>query len=104
MQSSNFSLRLPKSLLLAVRQAAEADGVSANQFIVVALAEKTSVMRATDRMFAKRAARADVPRALAILEKAGRGNPPMRGDALPKTRTARSQTKKAVENVDGQKG
>jgi hypothetical protein len=35
-----------------------------------------------EKYFAERAVRADVPKALAILERAGVGNPPVKGDKL----------------------
>jgi len=85
MRKSNFALRLQPSLLEEARRVAEAEGVALNQFINVAVAEKLSAMR-TERYFAERAAKADVPKALAILERAGVGNPPMVGDELPKRR------------------
>jgi hypothetical protein len=36
----------------------------------------------TERYFAERAARADIPKALEILKRAGVGNSPAKGDAL----------------------
>ncbi|OIQ65278.1 hypothetical protein GALL_531640 [mine drainage metagenome] len=52
-----------------------------NQLINVALAEKLSALR-TETYFAERAARADVPKALAILGKAGAGRVPDKGDEI----------------------
>jgi hypothetical protein len=57
--------------------------VALNQLINVAVAEKLSALR-TESYFKERAARADIPKALAILDKAGKGAPPMKGDKLPK--------------------
>jgi len=85
MRKSNFALRLQPSLLDEARKVAETEGVALNQFINVAVAEKLSALR-TASYFEERAARADVPRALSILRSAGVGNPPMKGDALPKKR------------------
>jgi hypothetical protein len=48
----------------------------------VAVAEKLSAIR-TESDFQERAARADIPRALRVLGRAGKGNPPMKGDELP---------------------
>ncbi|HEY7247264.1 MAG TPA: toxin-antitoxin system HicB family antitoxin [Xanthobacteraceae bacterium] len=79
MRKSNFALRLQRSLLNEARQLAATEGVALNQLINVALAEKLSALR-TEKYFAERAARAKVPKALAILKRAGIGNPPMRGD------------------------
>ena len=49
---------------------AATEGVALNQFINVALAEKLSALR-TEDYFKERAARADIPRALDILKRAG---------------------------------
>jgi hypothetical protein len=81
MRKSNFALRLQPSLLVEARQTAAAEGVALNQLINVAVAEKLSALR-TEKYFAERAARADIPRALAILRRAGVGNPPVKGDNL----------------------
>lgn len=81
MRKSNFALRLQPSLLDEARKLAESEGVALNQLINVAVAEKLSALR-TETYFAERAARADLPKALAILKKAGAGNAPMKGDEL----------------------
>lgn len=81
MRKSNFALRLQQSLLDEARKVAEAEGVALNQFINVAVAEKLSALR-TERYFLERAARADIPRALDILKRAGVGNAPEKGDEL----------------------
>jgi hypothetical protein len=88
MSKSAFRLRLQPSLLDEARKLAEAEGVALNQLINVAVAEKLSALR-TEKYFAERAARADIPKALAILKRAGVGRPPMKGDALPKTKKRR---------------
>ena len=46
---------------------------------ILALAEKLSALR-TEDYFRERAGRADLRRALGILKKAGRRNPPVPGD------------------------
>ena len=83
MRKSNFALRLQQSLLDEARKVAETEGVALNQFINVAVAEKLSALR-TEDYFRERVARADIPRALDILSRAGKGNPPVKGDELPK--------------------
>lgn len=83
MRKSNFALRLQSSLLDEARKLAEADGVALNQFINVAVAEKLSALR-TESYFRERIARADIPKALSILKRAGAGKPPVRGDELRK--------------------
>lgn len=81
MKRSNFALRLQPSLLDEARRAAEAEGVALNQLINVAVAEKLSAMR-TASFFAERSNRADIPRAIELLQRAGVGNPPIAGDEL----------------------
>lgn len=82
MKKSNFALRLQPALLEEVRKLASAEGVAVNQLINVAVAEKLSALR-TEQYFAERAARGDVSAALRILERAGVGRPPVRGDEIP---------------------
>ena len=82
MRKSNFALRLQPSLLEEIRKVAETEGVAVNQLINVAVAEKLSALR-TESYFRERAARGDVTKALEILARAGKGNPPMPGDGLP---------------------
>jgi HicB family len=79
MSRTNFTLRLQPSLLEEARKLAEAEGVALNQLINVAVAEKLSALR-TESYLAERAARADIPEALRILQRAGLGQPPMEGD------------------------
>jgi hypothetical protein len=89
MRRSNFALRLQPSLLDELRKAAEAEGVALNQLINVAVAEKVSALRTEDyfRERGRRAARAET---LRILERAGKGNQPLKGDELPTEWQARS--------------
>ena len=88
MRKSNFALRLQPSLLDEARKLSEAEGVALNQFINVAVAEKVSALR-TERYIAERAARADLPKALQVLRRAGRGRPPMKGDEIPEAKRKR---------------
>jgi len=85
MRKSNFALRLQRSLLEEARKLAEAEGVALNQLINVAVAEKLSALR-TEEYFTERAARANIPKALKVLKRAGVGKPPMKGDELPSKR------------------
>jgi hypothetical protein len=82
MRKSNFALRLQPSLLDEARKVAKKEGVALNQLINVAVAEKLSALR-TGSYIAERAVRADIPKALGILKRAGVGRPPMKGDELP---------------------
>jgi hypothetical protein len=81
LEEESFALRLRPSLLDEARQAAEAEGVALNQLINVAVAEKMSAPR-TEKYFAKRAGRANVPKALGVLKRAGVGDPPTKGDKV----------------------
>jgi hypothetical protein len=81
MRKSNFALRLQSSLIEEARKVAESEGVALNQLINVALAEKLSALRTVD-YFRERAARANIPKALRILKKAGAGRAPIDGDEL----------------------
>ena len=81
MANSNYALKAPKSILAAARSAAKRDGVSLNQFINTALAEKVAVLE-TQQVFAERAARADKALFLDTLGRLGSEAPP-EGDELP---------------------
>jgi len=81
MRRSNFALRLQPSLLEEARKAAESEGVALNQLINVAVAEKVSALR-TQEYFSQRTRRSDRSATLSILDRAGKGNPPMLGDEL----------------------
>ena len=54
---ATMSIRIPNSLHETVKELADLEGVSMNQFIAIAVAEKTSAYKA-ERYFRKRAARA----------------------------------------------
>lgn len=82
MRKSNFALRLQPSLLEEARKVAESEGVALNQLINVAVAEKLSALR-VENYFQERAALADIPKALDILKRAGKGKPPVKGDEPP---------------------
>jgi HicB family len=88
MRKSNFALRLQPSLLEEARKLAESEGVALNQLINVAVAEKLSALR-TENYFSQRAARANLPKALKILKRAGACNPPIKGDEISSKRRRR---------------
>jgi hypothetical protein len=54
-----LSLRLPESLHRRVREMAKQEGISMNQFVVLALAEKVSALDTVEYL-RQRAARADL--------------------------------------------
>ena len=80
MSKSNYALSAPRSILEAARRAAQRDGVSLNQFINTALAEKVAALE-TETVFTRRAERADRARFLDVLERLGRESPRF-GDEL----------------------
>ncbi|MEO1290792.1 MAG: toxin-antitoxin system HicB family antitoxin [Chloroflexota bacterium] len=80
-KNTTLPLRLPRSLKTELEQLARADGVSMNQFITVAIAEKLSALR-TESYFAERRSRADLNRFDVMLNREG-GQPPQAGDELP---------------------
>ena len=85
MKPTNFRLRLQLSLLGEVQKLAGQEGITVDQLINVAVAEKLSAFR-TEAYFRERAARADLDQAREILTRAGKGNPPIPGDEPPQKR------------------
>lgn len=79
-QTATYPLRLPRSLKEAVSEAAENDGVSVNQFIAIAVAEKLAALK-TASFFSERAKRADVDAFKRVLTRTG-GQAPQEGDEL----------------------
>ncbi|HMN74766.1 MAG TPA: YlcI/YnfO family protein [Burkholderiaceae bacterium] len=77
---ASFPLRLPAELKDAAAKQASASGVSMNQFIATALAARVGAIAEAERYFAARAKRATPGRAKAVLKRAGKGNPPRKGD------------------------
>ena len=64
---ARVSLNLPQSLKRAAEDFAEKDGVSLNQYVALALAEKVGSSGAVE-FFAERAKNGDVDWAIALLE------------------------------------
>ena len=79
-QTATYPLRLPRSLKEAVNEAANHDGVSINQFIAIAVAEKLAAMK-TARFFTERQQSADKDAFKRILTRQG-GQAPCEGDEL----------------------
>jgi len=67
--SNVVSVRIPKSLHEQVRELAKDEGISLNQFVMLALAEKVATLQAVDYL-EQRAARGSREQLLAILAKA----------------------------------
>ena len=80
-KSAAYALRLPVSLKENLAQVAEKEGISINQFITLAVAEKLAVLE-TARFFNERAGRADMDAFRRLLDRQG-GEPPRAGDELP---------------------
>jgi len=79
---SSYPLKLPASVKEAAAQLAKEDGVSLNQWIAAAVAEKVGVVRTAAAFLERRAAGASSEELRAFLLSAP-DFPPMPGDALP---------------------
>lgn len=84
MKTSNFALRLQPTLLEEARALAKLEGVALNQLINVAVAQMIA-SHETANYIAERAKRADVAKALEILHRPRKGEPPREGDELPES-------------------
>jgi hypothetical protein len=78
---SNLSVRLPDSLHRNLKNAAEADGISVNQFISLAVAEKLSALQTYD-IIAERAKGASHESFLKAMAMVPKGKV-QEGDELP---------------------
>ena len=78
--TSTYPLRLPTSVKAAAEKLAKEEGVSLNQFVATAVAEKLSAMN-TAAFFAERKEPANFESFRAILTRQG-GEPPKDGDEL----------------------
>lgn len=79
-QRAIFRLRLPRSVKAEVERRAKADGVSVNQFVATAVAEKLAVMNSA-AFSAERRSRADFKAFDRIMRRKG-GEAPRAGDKL----------------------
>ena len=77
---SVYPLRLPASLKAAVTEISRKEGMSIDQFVAMAVAEKISAMK-TAEFFTARGAEADIEAARRLLRRDG-GQPPMPDDRL----------------------
>jgi len=77
---STYPLRLPRSIRAGVERLSKQDGVSINQFVSIAVAEKVAMMQAQD-YFSQRATRADMGAFDQLMQRTG-GEPPRAGDEL----------------------
>lgn len=86
---STMSLRLPESLHERARELAKREGISINQLIATALAEKISALD-TIEYLEERAARSSREAYLEILSRVP-SRPPDRGDELPEELASKIQ-------------
>lgn len=77
-ETSTYPLRLPRSVKAAAEALAREEGISMNQFVATAVAEKLAAMK-TASFFADRRQRADLRAFRKILNRSG-GQPPRQGD------------------------
>ncbi|MBO9499369.1 MAG: pilus assembly protein HicB [Novosphingobium sp.] len=76
-----LQLRLPRSIKGHVERLAAREGISMNQFIATAVAEKLSALE-TAEFFEERARRADLDLFDRVMSRES-GEPPRKGDELP---------------------
>ena len=76
-----YPLQLPESLKETAARLAKEDGVSLNQWIVAAVAQKIGAVETATELLARRADGADPEAAIALLERAP-NTPPAESDKL----------------------
>jgi hypothetical protein len=77
---STYPLRLPRSIKAEVERRAKQDGISVNQFVATAVAEKLAAM-GTAEFFAERRERADFVAFDRLMRRKG-GEPPAPDDTI----------------------
>lgn len=92
-QNATYPLRLPKSVKAAAEALAREEGISMNQFVSTAVAEKLVAMK-TATFFSERRSRADTQALRSLLTRKG-GQAPREGDEGPASRT-KAKTGKAA--------
>ena len=80
-EPATLQLRLPKSVKSGVQRLAKREGISMNQFMATAIAEKLAVLESLDYL-EERAKRADLKLFDRFMSREG-GEPPRPGDELP---------------------
>jgi HicB family len=81
MNKASYPLKLPASVKAAAARLAKEDGVSLNQWISVAIAQKIGVVETAADFLARRTGKAQPANMLPFLDKAKREAPPV-GDEL----------------------
>lgn len=79
-QLSTYPLRLPRSIRVGVEQFSKQDGISINQFVSIAVAEKLAMLQA-EVYFSERSARADMDAFDRLMQRTG-GEAPQPGDEM----------------------
>ncbi len=79
---ASYPLKLPMSIKIAAQHLAHEDGVSLNQWIAVAVAEKIGAVETAAIFLRKKAGDAKPADMLHLLDNAG-NEPPPKGDELP---------------------
>ena len=75
MSKSTYPLKLPVSIKKAAQRLAKEDGVSLNQWIAVAVAEKVGVVETASEFFQKRAGKATGAGLMKFLRQAPKARP-----------------------------
>jgi len=89
MSRSSYPLKMPHSVKMAAARLAKADGVSLNQFIAVAVAEKVGTIETASEFIQRRAANAKPADLLQFLRAAPDVTPPEE-DVLPRRQITKS--------------
>jgi hypothetical protein len=84
MHRNNVSLRLPPHLLDRLKQVSEAERISVNQLVTVAVAEKIARLDA-EAFYRTREGRSVAGAGWRALERMGSDSPPVDGDEPPAT-------------------
>ena len=79
---STVSLNLPDELQARLTAQARESGLSLDQYVSAALAERVDAQAEVARYFSSRAARVAPGRAARVLARAGVGGPPQPGDEI----------------------
>jgi uncharacterized protein (DUF1778 family) len=90
-KAATLQLRLPRSIKFHLEKMAARDGISMNQFIATAVAEKLSALE-TAEFFEERSRRADMKLFNDVMSR-DRGEPPRAGDELPEGYARRGEAK-----------
>lgn len=82
MSTATYPLKLPTSVKEAATRLAKKDGVSLNQWIASAVAQKIGSMETAEEFLRRRAGNADGSELLRLLDRVA-DRAPMAGDELP---------------------